>query len=282
MSGHRDRFKLVYVDAFAGTGYRRVSRLAERSGQTSLFGVETEYEVAQLRDGSARIALALDSGFDAYIFVECDRSHCAELLRLQEQRPDARIDVRCADANVALASIANRPWESWRGVIFLDPFGMQVNWNTLGSIAGTGALDVWLLVPLSIGPGRMLQKRLSDLDRHPGWRSRLDAFFGTGAWEAEFFGPNANSIASGRQGSLFGDQVDEDERYRVDAVNQRLASFYIRRLKTIFPFVSEHPRLLRNSRGQPLYMLCFAVANPRPRAAEIALRIADHVLTAPD
>jgi three-Cys-motif partner protein len=191
------------------------------------------------------------------------------------------VDVRCGDANRHLASIDGGRWDGWRAVAFLDPYGMQVNWSTLESIAGTRAVDLWLLVPLSIGPARMLQQRASDLDRHAGWRRRLDAFFGTSDWESEFYRPGTGLRGSAPQPSLFGDVQSEQERYRIDSVIDRLESYYVQRLKGTFPFVSERPRILRNSRGQPLYMLCFAVANPSPRAATVALRIANHLL-APD
>ncbi len=43
------------------------------------------------------------------------------------------------------------PWYSnyWHGVIFLDPYAMILNWDSLSSIANTKAFDVWYLFPLS-------------------------------------------------------------------------------------------------------------------------------------
>jgi three-Cys-motif partner protein len=43
------------------------------------------------------------------------------------------------------------PWhhgKGIRGVIFLDPYGMEVEWATVRAIAQTKALDVWYLFPL--------------------------------------------------------------------------------------------------------------------------------------
>jgi hypothetical protein len=39
-------------------------------------------------------------------------------------------------------------WHRTRGVIFLDPFGASLEWETLKFIAATKALDVWYLFPL--------------------------------------------------------------------------------------------------------------------------------------
>jgi len=36
-----------------------------------------------------------------------------------------------------------------RGVIFLDPYGMEVSWETVEAIARTEALDCWYFFPLS-------------------------------------------------------------------------------------------------------------------------------------
>ena len=48
------------------------------------------------------------------------------------------------------------------------------------------------------------------------------------------------------------------------------------RLKSIFPGVADHPLVLRNSTGCPLYLFCFAAANER--GARVALRIANDIL----
>jgi len=51
-----------------------------------------------------------------------------------------------------------------------------------------------------------------------------------------------------------------------------------RLVKSVFAAVAENPRPLHNSTGNPLCLFCFAVGSPNPRAVEIALRIAQHIL----
>jgi three-Cys-motif partner protein len=55
-----------------------------------------------------------------------------------------------SDANQALQSaIKWNEWHSTRGVLFLDPYGMDVEWDTLRAIANTRRVDVWFLFSLS-------------------------------------------------------------------------------------------------------------------------------------
>jgi hypothetical protein len=49
---------------------------------------------------------------------------------------------REGDANRAIQSaIKQDGWKDTRAVLFLDPYGMEVEWKTLEAIAATGAID---------------------------------------------------------------------------------------------------------------------------------------------
>lgn len=54
-----------------------------------------------------------------------------------------------------------------------------------------------------------------------------------------------------------------------------IGGYFNRRLTGVFAGVAE-PGVLRNSVSNPMYLLCFAVGNPRGR--DIALKIAGHLL----
>lgn len=139
-------FHRVYIDAFAGTGYRNTE------------GVEaTDMEEAQqLSDGSARIALKL-GGFDEYILVEQDKRHCEALEKLKKEFPDRKITIINSDANDFLLSFCkNKNWQKTRAVLFLDPYGLSVKWTTLVQIAATKAIDVWYLIPVGQEINRLL------------------------------------------------------------------------------------------------------------------------------
>src|SRR5690348_15218801 len=67
-------FKLAYIDAFAGSGYRSSRR---RAAAPLLDALGNEI-ASRSYDGSARLALQT-SGFYRYIFIDRSRQRCAEL-----------------------------------------------------------------------------------------------------------------------------------------------------------------------------------------------------------
>jgi hypothetical protein len=111
-------------------------------------------------EGSAKRALRTTLPFDKYIFIEKDPERCKQLENLKNEFPTLAndIDIRQEDANEEIQNLANKDWRSRRAVLFLDPYGMQVEWKTLEAIANTKAIDLWLLFPLGIGVNRLLKK----------------------------------------------------------------------------------------------------------------------------
>ena len=252
----RQTFRKAYIDAFAGTG----SRTSKRSVDAAPLFPDLE---AGILDGSARTALQSQPRFDEYVFIEQNQKRCTELERLKEQFPAlARdIDVRRGDANTEIQGLCRSDWRKRRAVLFLDPYGMQVEWATIEAIAGTQAIDMWLLFPLGIGVNRLLTKSGDIPDE---WRNRLDLLLGTREWYDEFYRVE-------RKTDLFGDDRD----HVVKASMATIGGYFNRRLAGIFSGVAQ-PGVLRNSTGNPMYLLCFAVGNQNGR--DIALRIAGHLL----
>lgn len=81
------------------------------------------------------------------------------------------------------------PWKgqnSWRqrGIVFLDPYGMSVRWDTLQLIASTRKLDVWFLFAAK-AVRQQLGGSIHDVDE--GKAAALDRFFGEPSWRKEFF-----------------------------------------------------------------------------------------------
>jgi three-Cys-motif partner protein len=95
-----------------------------------LLSVNDDPEAKEHQDGSARIALGLRSPFDQYLFVEKSRRRAGELRRVIKAdyaQLDDRCDVRMGEANAELRKwCAERDWKKERAVVFLDPYGMQV------------------------------------------------------------------------------------------------------------------------------------------------------------
>ena len=116
-------FHKIYIDAFAGTGYR----VPPRPDEGELYLPELGVEGAQLLDGSAAIALKTEPAFDRCIFIERDPGRCAQLNLLRDEFPGRAIDVRQGDANAEVIRLCGDPWRSQRAVLFLDPYGMNAH-----------------------------------------------------------------------------------------------------------------------------------------------------------
>ena len=260
----RRPFRKAYIDAFAGTGYRE-SRAEQADGvQELLLPDLADDEPQELLEGSARIALRTAPPFDRYIYIERSLQRCQQLEGLRSEFPAlaSRIDILQGDANKEIQRLCTMNWRSHRAVLFLDPYGMQVEWETLEAVARTGAIDLWLLFPLGVGVNRLVT-RSGDIPS--GWRRRLDLILGTEEWYDAFYRvERVPDLIDGERESVVKASVESIGRYCND------------RLRTIFPGVALEPGVLRNSTGNPLYLLCFAASNER--GSPVALRIANHLL----
>ena len=261
----RQDFTKGYIDAFAGTGYRHARNDNDSAAdQDLLFPDLAVFETQGLLDGSARVALQSTPHFDKYVFVESDPTRCKHLEELGTEFPDlaGRIAVRNGEANAEIQKLCSKDWRKHRAVLFLDPFGMQVEWRTIQAIASTRAIDLWLLFPLGIGVNRLLT-RTGEIP--PAWRKRLDLLLGTTDWYDEFYSFEPEP-------TLF----DPSNERVVKATTATIGRYFNDRLRSAFPGVANEPGVLRNSSNNPLYLLCFAVGNES--AKNIALKIAEHVL----
>lgn len=95
----------------------------------------------------------------------------------------ARCELKQGDANGVLCVwCKERNWNKERAVVFLNPYGMQVEWSTIQALGTTKAVDLWYLFPL--GVARMLTR---DGKIEDSWRKRLTTLFGTADWEERFY-----------------------------------------------------------------------------------------------
>ena len=147
-----------------------------------------------------------------------------------------------------------------RGVAFLDPFGMDVDWTTLEAISQTQVFDVWYLFSLS---GLYRQATRNPLHIDDTKRQAITRVLGTEEWLNEIYRepPQLTFFESGRL-----------ERADVDS----LEVYVHRRLSQIFAKVAKPLRLPKA--GAPRFSLFFAVSNPDPKAIRLAMSIASHIL----
>ena len=250
------KFKKIYIDAFAGTGE-----------------IETSDGEAYLA-GSAKRALSAEKRFDYYYFIESDESKASELEHMIDTEfPHLKrfTTVYRGDANEKLGKIINDiDWRFNRGLLFLDPYATQVDWATLERVAGTKSIDVWYLFPFS-ALNRMLPKN----GKYGSWENTIDRLLGDNGWRTEFYKKDP-------QLSLFDlgviDGGEEEDRLVKDASLEHIKEYIISRLETTFPCVSNNPRIFKNSKESTMFLFCFAISNESVAAQRLALRIADHIL----
>jgi three-Cys-motif partner protein len=259
----KQKFIYAYIDAFAGTGY--ISKALNDENEIKLFQDLVDDEPISFINGSVKTALEVHPPFSKYIFIEKDIGRVSELKQTCDEYPEhkERIQIVNADANMYLQDLCdNRKWGKHRAVLFLDPYGMQVEWKTIESIARTKAIDMWLLFPLGMSINRMLTKS-SEMPQ--SWEAKLDRFFGTHEWKDAFYKQKISH-------TLFGEESEMIKACNYDAIGM----FFVERLRKVFPAVAENPLTLCNSRNVPLFLFCFAAGNEKGGA--IAKRIAEYIL----
>ncbi len=252
-------FSLMYIDAFAGTG--SVGEASKDDEGNLLIDLPER----ELMAGSAQIALDVEVPFDRYMFFDTKREHVESLEKLAAEYAGYEIEIEQHDANAALQRLArDTDWRRWRAVVFLDPYGTQVEWKTLVALAETEAVDVWLLVPFGMAYTRMLP---NSGEVPESWAERLTKSFGTEKWREAAYEEAPRTL------DIFGGNEVEVRRKKLEDIE----TWFVERLETIFPRVSK-PIYLANSNGTWLYSLYFAVASKKPQAQGLAFKVADFII----
>ncbi len=180
--------------------------------------------------------------------MEKDRERCSDLEDLKSEFLERSITIQNSDANEFLASFS-RDWDRCRGVLFLDPFGAELEWRTLERIAGFNALDAWILVPVAT-IARMLPTRREPDEISDQWSQRLTKIYGGESWRGLY--------RNDPQQVLFG----EASRIRTPGIDD-LVRIYKKQLRTLFGIrLLERSCQLKNSKNVVLYEFMFCVGSP--------------------
>ncbi|MBX7459572.1 three-Cys-motif partner protein TcmP [Qipengyuania huizhouensis] len=257
-------FETWYIDAFAGTGDRHAKVI--KGGLLEAQPIEEGEEVL---DGSARKALRINPPFTHYWFAEAHKGRQAQLAKLRTEF-DQNITIYPGDANTGLRDLfGSRPWSDGptkskqRAVVFLDPFGMSVSFETLEVLAATKRVDVWYLFPRAATIQQLPHKH-SALDHTK--RGSLERIFGCADWDERFY------AAQPAQGDFFGGTNSKD-KIRL-AKGDEIAAFARERFGSIFCYVSKPLPLLVN--GNDFFEL-YCMSN-NPRAIHLIEKGVKHVL----
>ena len=242
-------FKLIYIDAFAGTGY--------------INPFKDDKEAKTFIEGSAARAINIrNKSFDKLIFIEKNGDRYNELQTFRQNHPDREIVVKNSDANSYLQNL-QMDWKKWRGVLFLDPFATEVEWSTIQTISSFNALDTWLLFPVS-AVSRILPLSRQPDDIGSAWVSRLHQIFGNESWR-DLYQKNPQEDMFNNSGHIRNPGVDG------------LLSIYKENLNGLFGsrFMSKS-KTLTTSNGAPLFEFIFCAGHPN--GARIAKNIAGHII----
>ena len=153
----------LYLDLFSGPGYSRVR--------------DTDKVVL----GSPMIALSLPDPFDEYVFAD-ENPEALDALRTRVGRLDRKVPVTYipGDANIAVARIVElvsaTPSKRTLSFCFLDPYKLNIHFQTVQRIAEGRSVDFLILLALYIDANRNIQWYVGDDN------STIDLFLGDGTW----------------------------------------------------------------------------------------------------
>jgi three-Cys-motif partner protein len=130
---------------------------------------------------------------------------------------------------------------------------MAVDWDTIEAIALTKAADLWYLFPIS-ATLRMLKRR----ERPPRERRLvLDRLFGERGWYKAFY------HTWEKDGLITGPHLMTTRH----ADEKGVTRYFVKRLRSVFEWVSDRPLRLFRSKGPLLFHLYFASSIPGKRRA---------------
>ncbi|MGA9350424.1 MAG: three-Cys-motif partner protein TcmP [Anaerolineae bacterium] len=171
------------------------------------------------------------------------------LRELEDEFPDRGIRILEGDCNhIITTEITPRiRYERFnRGLIFLDPFGMDAEWSTIGQIAETQALEIFLNFPVMALNRTVLPNDPNALTEVQ--IERMNRFWGSTEWRADIY----EEVPT-----LFGPVEMKIRR----TTGQRLGRLFKKRLEEVFPHVT-NPLVVTNSKNAPLYCLILAGHDP--------------------
>lgn len=221
-----------YVDAFAG----------------SVEHVDAEQQT--IIDGSPLIALKTVPPFHSYTFIEAKSSRIKKrILPLKDDYPDNDISVLRGDCNKKIIEEIlplfphRKHGYKKLGFIFLDPYGINLHWNTVAAIGASGVFDV--LINFSV---MGIIRQCSEKPPTGATKQTIDNLMGTDDWLSVIY-------KEPQQKTLFPIPAHYDRHG--SQLPERLADLYRKKLNSCFCHVSD-AIIMRNNQGGPLYALILA------------------------
>jgi three-Cys-motif partner protein len=256
MGNNKEKYgwKTLYFDGFAGSGdlEKNGGVVAIEAVNPLLLDLDIEEAETQIYRGAAERILMLQKKFDYYYFIDLNGE---SLNRLKEKlNPigiNYRLQFREGDANKYIKELAAalKKDKTLKALILLDPFGMQIHWESLELLRET-ASDVWVLVPSGVIINRLLCR---NGDIKQAYLNKLCRFFGLTKKEIldEFYVERINN-------TLFGNETIVQ---KVQCSIKKIADLYIKRLNGIWKYVTQKPLVMKNTRNVEIFHFVFASNN---------------------
>lgn len=254
-------WKTIYFDGFAGSGERKA-----RTKAPTFQGFFITKEDEKLYKGAAERVLTLPNNlsFDYYYFIDSNKNSLEKLKTKLLKLPNIKGDTlafRSGDCNERIFELSRAMSDTkkkYTALVLLDPFGMQINWESIASLKGTRT-DIWILIPTGVIINRLLDKN-GNLEHI----EKLQSFFGLSEEEIreKFYRIKSHT-------TLFG---EVEITRKVEGPIEKIAELYVERLKTIWSHVTQKPLSLENSKGVPIFHFVFASNNAS------ALKIANQII----
>ncbi|MFA5129116.1 MAG: three-Cys-motif partner protein TcmP [Patescibacteria group bacterium] len=216
-----------YIDAFAGTG--KCVLCGEKCSSEGWSRCE-KCGRGNLIDGSALISLKIKNKFNGYLFVELNKKSFKILNNLvisekSNVSPSISVKTRNDDSNKLLKDLYKYIPSRAGCLVFLDPKGAELYWETVVSLSKIRKVDILILYPYDMSLVRLIRD----------YPKKLDLFYGSTDWS-----------------NVYNSKDNYNEKRRKEA----LLSFYRENLKKLgFEYVV-YKQIRRNLRsGKALYHL---------------------------
>ena len=221
-----------YVDAFTGTIKPQ------------------DKETKEYLAGSPIRSLTTSPKFSGYYFIEIKPGRVAIAENLKTEYPNHEVNVLCGDCNKILQNTILPMLQrnsNCRALVFLDPYGLQVRWDTVVALASAKVCDIFINFPV-MGILRNLP-----IDKEPDLKAidAINLVFGDEKWKDGLYVQK-----TAVQCSLFGGTAESSVR-RHEKLIEHLTTLYLEKIKSLGLKVSA-ARLMKNSKNSPLYALFLA------------------------
>lgn len=251
-------WNLFYFDAFAGSGSRETIVEKVNDREVTLFEDDEIEEITEQASykGAAERVLGSDIdgfSFDYYYFVDkVEHSLQALEKKLKSIFPNKAncITFKPGDANEKIMELVNyaKSHPKCAALVLLDPFGMQLNWETIRALKDIRHIDLWILVPSGVIINRLLTRSGKIL-----CPERMEKSFGMPINEIQNY-----FYEQVTEQSLFGEITRQQKR---DNTINKIAQLYIDLLGKEFSYVIKEPLVLKNSTNCPIFHFVFASHN---------------------